>query len=538
MRNLRNWIANHKAAIFFGVILFYLYFRGIGDHGLIDNLEGINASIAVHMLGGENYFVPKIGKIFAAGSTMGTWWLMAIAVKIFGLVEFSVRFWPALSGLGTILISSMLVKSDDDELESESENNSRCSWLAASICAGMTINFAVSQIASSHAIFSFLMSLSMLGIIRSQKDNDWLMLAHASTALGLIAHGPAGLFMPFIAVAVYCVLTDDMELLKNFFTWPFGIVINLVLSGLYFAAMMIFNPQIIFFMFCQNHGYTYGGILGAIIFLFASFAPFHGFLIQALIEIFPRRYPAEKSDELFMLIWSVTFAAYAIFSGDILAVSAAAPALSAILAVRLDLWLRGKMLPVCYAVLFNMAILVPVYFILLPLTMNYFPVIKNSLLSLIPYEIMLFIFIFACWYYTKTRQIEKWVRNVPAAALLCLMPAAGIFNLTADLYSVKDIGMKLRETIQTDDIVMQYGVNHPSVYFYSFRNSLIINAPLTPGLTERNYAADVDVINNLWARRNRVFLIIPQSRLSEAKLPNKNVFTLDESNGILLMTNK
>ena len=528
---MRNFIAKHRAAIFVSIILSYLYFRGIGDHGLIDNLEGINASVAAHMFGGENYFVPKIGEALTAGSTLGTWWLMAIALKIFRWGEFSVRFFSALAGLGMILISSSLA-------QAQTNPNLRRSWLGASICAAMTGCFIVSQIASSHALFAFFTSLALLGVVRSQEDEDYLMLAHTAIALAFIVHGPAGFFMPLLAVSFYCVLCNDMELLKNFFTWPFGILINIILSGLYVILLMFMNPQIIFFMFCRGHDYSFGGILGSIIFLFVSFAPFHGFLIQALMEIFPRDYPTEKSPEILMLVWALTFGGYAIFSADVLAIAAAFPALSAILAIRLDFWLRGKMLPARYAVLLNILILVPSYFILLPLTTNYFPVIKNSLMSLVPYEITLALFIFACWYYTKTRQIEKWVRNVLAAALLCLMPAAGVFNLTADLYSVGEIGRKIRDTVEGNDIVIQCGVNFPSIYFYTFRNSRIINAPLTPGVQEKNFAEDVSFIASQWPRRNRIFLIIPSNRTPEAKIPNKNVVHLLEDNNILLLSNQ
>ena len=545
-------IKNNKVAIFISIILIYLYFRGIGDHGLIDNVEGINASVAAHMFGGENYFVPKIGEALTTGTTMGTWWLMAIALKFFNWGEFSVRFFSALSGLGMIFISSLLARTNLN-LESDSENIlainnksekneqinfSRRAWLGASVCAAMTGCFVVSQLASSHALFSFFTSLALLGIIRSQENEDYLMLSHTSIALAFIAHGPAGFFMPMLAVSFYCMLCNDMELLKKFFTWPFGILINIFLSGLYLVLLMLMNPQIIFFMFCRGHDYSFGGILGAIIFLFVSFAPFHGFLIQALMEIFPRDYPTKKSPEFLMLVWAITFTTYAIFSADVLAIAAAMPALSAILAIRLDFWLRGKMLPVRYAVLLNIFILVPAFFIFLPLTTDYFPVIKNSLMSLVPYEITLALFIFACWYYTKTRQIQKWTRNVLAAALLCLMPAAGVFNLTADLYSVSNIGKIIRERVEGNDIVIQYGINFPSIYFYTFRNSNIINAPLTPGVQEKIFAQDVSFIAAQWPRRNRIFLIIPSNRTAEAKIPNKSVVHLHDDNDILLLSNQ
>ncbi|MBQ7267408.1 MAG: hypothetical protein IJR11_03465, partial [Synergistaceae bacterium] len=86
-----------KPAVLFGLLLVYIFFRGIGDHGLIDSVEGVNASVAAHMAGSGNYFVPKIGTALSSGSTMGSWWLSALGLKLFGWGEFAVRFFSALS---------------------------------------------------------------------------------------------------------------------------------------------------------------------------------------------------------------------------------------------------------------------------------------------------------------------------------------------------------------------------------------------------------------------------------------------------------
>ena len=291
-------------------------------------------------------------------------------------------------------------------------------------------------------------------------------------------------------------------------------------------------------MRCQSHVYTFGGALGMLIFIFMSFAPFHGFLIQAICEILPKKYPAEKSSELFMLVYALFFAFAAIVSGDILIMAASVPALSAISGRRLDLWLNTKNLSgVRVPVILNILILIPVLYILIPFTINHFPVIRGSLMSLIPYGITSGLFLFACWYYTKTRQLKKWIRNVLAAALLCLMPLAGVFNLTAEIYSVRDIGLKLRDLVKGSDIVIQYGVNYPSVYFYSLRNSKIINAKLTPGTQEKNFAAKKTIITELWNKNERIFLIVPEKMRISGVLP-KNIFHITESDGTLLLSNK
>ncbi len=142
-----------KPAVLFSLLLIYLFFRGIGDHGLIDPLEGVNASVAAHMLAG-NYFVPKIGEALTSGSTMGSWWLSALGLTIFGWSEFAVRFFSALAGLGMVWASAKSSRPYEDD-------PMRKSWLSASVCAGMTMCFIVSQLAASYSLYSFLMGLAL-----------------------------------------------------------------------------------------------------------------------------------------------------------------------------------------------------------------------------------------------------------------------------------------------------------------------------------------------------------------------------------------
>ena len=505
--------------------------HGIGDHGLIDPVEGVNASIALHMYGGGNYLMARIGEALAAGTSMGTWWLMSFALKILGWGESSVRFFSALAGLVMILAAALANASKPDM-------SSRRSWLAASICAGTTLCFTVSQLASSHALYSCFTALAFLGIVRSKESRDWLMLSHFAIAFAFIFHGPSGFFMPMLAVGIYCALTQDHELLKDFFTWPAGIIINLLISGCYFSLLISYSPQTVYFMFFENQSYTFGGIWGTIIFAFVGFAPFHGFFLQAIYEAVPKKFPVQKSSELFMLVWACVFFIAGLCSKDILTMAASVPALSSLLGRRLDRWFRGRMNSLRYAVMFNILILVPVFFVLLPLTSRHFPVMSESLLSLVPYEITIGLFIFASWYYTKTKQITKWARNVPAAALICLMPAAGVFNLTANVYSVREIGLSLRGLVKGREAIIQDGLDFPSIYFYTLRNSVLVDVPesgMTPGVNEKKFATNFSIIEQYWNRKSRVFLITPTYKNSV--LP-KNVYPVIESHKILLLSNQ
>ena len=546
---MRQWLTRNKKVLLFGIVLFYLYFRGAGDHGLIDPVEGVNASVSLHMFAGGNYFVPRIGDSLTAGRSIGTWWLYALALKIFGWGEFAVRFWPALAGLGMVLAAGLsggcgseadyyYGDFDYEEHEINQEHPSRSSWLSAYICAGMTGCFAVSQVASSHALFSCLTAFAMMCTVRSGNNKNWLIGAHFASVLAFIAHGPEALILTWLAVIVYSALCEDWGLLKDFFTWPAGIITTIIMIGMYLLVMIAFNPNILHFMRCQNHIYSFGGFSGMMMFAFISFTPFHGFLLRAIWEVLPDNYPAERNPELFMLIWALIFAVGAFAAGDVMSLSASLPALSAILGRRLDTWLNQKKLSsITISVVMNILILVPMLYIVLPFSLRSSRMLRASLMSLIPWAVMTGLFIFATWHYTRTKQIVKWVRNVPAAALLCLMPLAGVFDLTSEIYSIRDVGLKLREIIQGNDKVIQYGVNYPSVYFYTLRNSELIETPLTPGVDDWQFTTNDERLHALWDRKERIFLIIPADKTPSKPLP-KHIFHIIQAEGMLLLSNQ
>ncbi|MBQ9433379.1 MAG: glycosyltransferase family 39 protein [Synergistaceae bacterium] len=524
-------LLRNKPALIFGALLFYLYFRGIGDHGLIDPVEGINASAEIHMSASGNLFVPRIGDALLTGKTMLTWWLSALSLRLFGWGEFAVRFWSALSGLGMAWAASKAAKSQ----------SRRASRLAAWICASMTGCFVVSQIASSHAMYSFFTAVTMAGAVRSRESREnryWLIPAHIASALAFMAHGASGLFLPYLAVIAYSVLSEDWEFLRNFFTWPAGIICSIILAGFYLVILIIANPELVHFLRCMNHTYSFGGLAGVFVFVFTCFIPWAGFMARAVFESVPRKYPAKKSPELLLLVWAGVFAFGAIASGDILSIASCIPALSALLGLKLDVWLsKKKLYSVRISVMLSMLVLVPALYMILPFTVNTFPVVKASLMSLIPWGVLAGVFLFACWYYTRTKQIVKWVRNVPAAAVMCLLPLAGVFNLTADVYSVQSIGRKLGNTVQGNEAVIQYGINYPSIYFYTFRNSNIIGAGLTPGLQEKAFEASFQLIGQKWAGKQRVYLIMPEDMQSDNPLP-QNISHILGVNGILLLSNQ
>jgi hypothetical protein len=100
--------------------------------------------------------------------------------------------------------------------------------------------------------------------------------------------------------------------------------------------------------------------------------------------------------------------------------------------------------------------------------------------------------------------------QLSVAALLALLPLAGVFDLLAESASIRPGALWLKEEIKTGDKIVQYGMNKPSLYFYTARESLLFEARSLNGVAERTPFGE-KTLTETWGGKNRVFLIVAQS---------------------------
>ena len=118
------------------------------------------------------------------------------------------------------------------------------------------------------------------------------------------------------------------------------------------------------------------------------------------------------------------------------------------------------------------------------------------------------------------------------------MPLTGIFDLLAEDGAIRDVGLALRGSVQRGDVIVQYAVNRPSMYFYTLRNYAMVNAPFVPGLTRQRGASLSDTaLHLLWEDHGRAFLVIPQNQQPSAPLPG-NINRLMEDDGMVVLSNR
>ena len=108
-------------------------------------------------------------------------------------------------------------------------------------------------------------------------------------------------------------------------------------------------------------------------------------------------------------------------------------------------------------------------------------------------------------YYAKTRQPSKMMRNLSAAAMLALLPLAGVFDLLAENTSVREAGLAIGNVDRC--VLAQYVMNRPSLFFYTLKDSILVNSPLMPGFAEQKVENDT-ALHLLWEGKERVILTV------------------------------
>jgi 4-amino-4-deoxy-L-arabinose transferase-like glycosyltransferase len=84
---------------------FTIFFCNLGEPSLWDEDEPRNAGCAAEMIGRGDWVVPRFNGEIRTHKPVLLYWLMMSAYSVFGVNEFAARFWSALLGVGTVLLT-------------------------------------------------------------------------------------------------------------------------------------------------------------------------------------------------------------------------------------------------------------------------------------------------------------------------------------------------------------------------------------------------------------------------------------------------
>jgi 4-amino-4-deoxy-L-arabinose transferase and related glycosyltransferases of PMT family len=215
----------YRMAIYLLVILSLLiYFFNLGAFQVWQPNEAFYADASRRMLETKDFITPIYNGELRLQKPPLTYWLVSLGFYIFGANEFALRFFHALLGLGTGLLSGILAW-----LLTKNLKTALLSFLVVVLSLQF---FANAHYASPEVPLAFFVALTLTlwyGYYIT-KNTALLVFAFFSSSLGMLVKGPVAFVMPALIVFIFLLLEERREILnkKYYLLTPFAL-----LSGLW-----------------------------------------------------------------------------------------------------------------------------------------------------------------------------------------------------------------------------------------------------------------------------------------------------------------
>jgi len=206
-------------------------------------------------------------------------WLATLATYIFGFNEFAIRFWAALSGVLTVIVTFYLGKSF---------YNQRVGFLSG-IISITTFQFMIqSRIAELDIVLTLLLTSAFLSFWYGYqtKKRYFYWCFYAAMALATLIKGLVGIALPVTAIFLFLLIRKELGRIKEMQVLP-GIIIILLIGAPWYIAEWYLHGQefvefALGFLFLSRFGKVVSGHPGPWYYYFFAlllgFAPWSHFL--------------------------------------------------------------------------------------------------------------------------------------------------------------------------------------------------------------------------------------------------------------------
>ncbi len=203
-----------------------IFFVQLGECQLWDRDEPRNAGCAAEMMQRGDWIVPIFNGELRYQKPVMLYWLMMAAYQMFGISEWSARFWSALMGVGSVALTFGMARRLFDQTTAV---------LSGVILASSSMFVVASRAATPDALLIFFstatifffvvgstvrrtigqsMATSFIVDFRNMKFR-WLLLMGISMGLGMLSKGPIGFLMPMANIGLFLLLIRQMECYRD-----------------------------------------------------------------------------------------------------------------------------------------------------------------------------------------------------------------------------------------------------------------------------------------------------------------------------------
>ena len=199
-------------SLFVAAAAAFVFFTNLGAASLFDDDEAKNAGCGREMFVRGDWIVPTFNENLRTDKPILLYWLMLASYHVFGVTEFAARFWSAVCGVGTCVLTYHIGK------RLFSQQAGLWAGLMIASCLMFTV---VARAATPDSTLIFLSTLSLYLFTRFGISSEcwkqktageeptrflcWktLLPAYCVMALAVLAKGPVGVLMPCAVIGLF-----------------------------------------------------------------------------------------------------------------------------------------------------------------------------------------------------------------------------------------------------------------------------------------------------------------------------------------------
>lgn len=253
------------------------------------------------MIENRDYITPRVNGVAFLDKPILYYWLQVIAIKLFGIKEWTIRLFPALTSIfGCLMVYSC----------GRSLFDRRTGLLSALILATSLLYYVHGHYANLDLEVAVFVSSSLLLFITAiQRNKSRLMFAaYGFAALAFLTKGLLGIVFPIMIIGMWIVLQSRFDLLKKMHIFTGLILFTLIILPWYLLVQNA-NPEFFHFFFVtqqvtrflsnaafnnQTPFWFYAPIICI------GFFPWTVFLLQALTRTIQQ---LKQPSHLFLFLW-------------------------------------------------------------------------------------------------------------------------------------------------------------------------------------------------------------------------------------------
>lgn len=484
------WLADLVCLTF---LVGFFYALWLGGHALFTPDEGRYSEIAREMVVTHDYITPRLNGVAFLDKPILYYWLQASAIKLFGLKEWALRFWPACFGVLGCLITYFA---------GHVLFNRRTGILSAVILATSPLYYGAAHYANLDLEMAVLISTTLLFSLLAlhspakQKKTFYFILAYIFCALAILTKGLIGIVFPAMIIGLWIILLNQWRNLKQMYLIT-GLFIVIIITLPWYTLVQKANPEFLHFFFVTQqfsrflaHG-DFNNAMPSWFYLpvvLLGFFPWSVFMLQACTKNIKAILQARKahSIELFLLLWPLLI--FIFFSipkskliGYILPIF---PALALIIGRYLDdMWAKTLR----YSTVIFMLLCVSLFFLCVFISFNQTLTIPPATFGYLKIAAAIFLVcaISSAILLKKNAAASKIIYNMLIFAVASLLTlAASLHTLTFN--SIKPLALQLKPQLIFQDEVVTFYKYYQDLPLYLERRITIVTNWQAPEIVQRD----------------------------------------------------